>query len=106
MMNYWKQYGNIQGKFKKRGRRRGYYLIDKPPSPLQLILLLFHVFQMKLKFKFKELFKYKIINRAFYKVDLKSFFLGHGVLVVKENHFNNLRLMNKDHQAHKKQLFK
>jgi hypothetical protein len=61
---------------------------------------------MKLKFKFKELFNYKIINRAFYKVDLKSFFLGHGVLVVKENHFNNLRLKNKDHQAHKKQLFK
>ncbi len=66
-MNYWKQYGNIQGKF-KRGRRKGYYLIGKPPSPLQLVLLLFHVFQMKFKFKFKELFNYKIINRAFYKV--------------------------------------
>jgi hypothetical protein len=33
---------------------------------------------MKLKFKFKELFNYKIINRAFYKVIYRAFSLAMG----------------------------
>ncbi len=52
-------------------------------SPLQLVLLLFHIFQMKLKFKelFEELFPWP------------------WGFSCKRKSFQHLRLKNKDHQA-------
>jgi hypothetical protein len=41
----------------KRGER-GYYSIDKPPSPFLLFLPLSHILEVKLELKFKDLFNY------------------------------------------------
>jgi hypothetical protein len=42
----------------EKGGQRGHYLIDKPPSPLPLLLQISHIFKMELQLKFKILFYY------------------------------------------------